>query len=88
MNSNNAEHKAVEELGNHLEKPEVVELVLAGFKGYHCIGVIKDPENITQLAVYLGVQGADGIEFPSHLEYQDRQVRIVVDLGWTIPTAG
>ncbi len=75
----------IQQLEHLIEQPQFQRKLLQGFSKGFALGVGSDPEDPSELAVYLEVEGEERPKVPEEIEVAGKMVRVITKTGFRAP---
>lgn len=72
-------------LADLIEKPEVQKKILRNYRGGYSLGITLNPENRSEVAIRVRVEGEEKPDIPSQITLDGDTVPIVVNTNFKVP---
>lgn len=74
-----------EHLTDLIERPEVQQMILQDYEGGYSLGITLNPQNRSQMAIRVRVEGEDVTKIPSHITLEGETIPIIVNTNFKVP---
>lgn len=75
----------IEQLEELIEQPKFHQTLLHGFHRPYSLGIGRDPDEPSEFAVIVQVEGLDAPEIPSQIEVAGEVIRVITRTGFRAP---
>lgn len=74
-----------ERLADLIERPEVQQMILKGYEGGYSLGITRNPNDGSGLAIRVRVEGGHALGIPSRIVLEGESIPIIANTGFKVP---
>jgi hypothetical protein len=74
-----------EQLTDLIERPEVQQMILQDYQGGYSLGITLNPQNRSEMAIRVRVEGENVSNIPSHITLEGETIPIIVNNNFRVP---
>lgn len=72
-------------LASLIEKPEVQNRILGNYEGGYALGLTLNPQNRSELAIRVRIEGEDAGDIPQQILLEGEAVPVIVSTNFRVP---